>query len=94
MQDKIKLIDEICEKHPSYGVDKRWSKYVGGMKDTGQWFFRKMLDVPQEELQEFLNGIILKENEVEERRLAWKLMSQNVKATVITIEGETGKVIK
>jgi len=60
--NKIKLIDKICTKHPSYGVDKGWSEYVGGMKDTGQWFFRKMFRIPEEELQSFLDDIIAEEN--------------------------------
>ena len=58
MEDKIKIIDLICQRHPSAGVDKGWSEYVGGMKDTGQWFFRKMLDVPLQELVDFLNLLI------------------------------------
>jgi len=52
-EEKIMLIDKICTLHPSLGVDKRWSEYTGGMKDSGDWYFRKMLDVPIEELQEF-----------------------------------------
>lgn len=62
MEDKIRLIDEIVKRHPSYGVDKGWSYYVGGMKDTGDWYFRKMLDIPIEELQAFLDSIITDEN--------------------------------
>lgn len=62
MENKIKLIDEIVKRHPSYGVEKGWSYYVGGMKDTGDWYFRKMLDVPTEELQAFLDEIIKGEN--------------------------------
>lgn len=61
--DKIKVIDSICTRHPAYGVDKGWSEYVGGMRDTGRWFFRKMLDVPEEDLQLFLDEIIAEENE-------------------------------
>lgn len=53
MEEKIKLIDKICELHPSLGVEKRWSTYTGGMMDSGHWFFRKMLDFPIEELQAF-----------------------------------------
>lgn len=72
MQDKIKLIDEICTRHPAYGVDKGWSEYTGGMKDTGEWFFRKMLDVPQKELQDFLNIIIEEENKPRQPELIMK----------------------
>jgi len=57
MKKKIQLIDKICENHPSYGTEKGWSKYVGGMEDTGEWFFRKMLDVPIEELRAFYDKI-------------------------------------
>ncbi len=59
--EKLIIIDEIVTKHPSYGVDKGWSYYVGGMKDSGDWYFRKMLDVPIEELKSFLNGVIEQE---------------------------------
>ena len=62
MEEKLKIIDAICTRHPSYGVEKGWSKYVGGMADTGEWFVRKMLDVPSDELQTFLDGIIAEEN--------------------------------
>lgn len=61
MEDKVKIIDLICQRHPSIGVDKGWSYYVGGMRDTGEWYFRKMLDAPLEELVEFLNGLIAEE---------------------------------
>ena len=57
MDKKIKIIDAICEHHPSLGVEKGWSEYTGGMKDTGKWFYRKMLDVPISVLQMFLNKI-------------------------------------
>lgn len=62
MEDKIKLIDEIVKKHPSYGVSKGWSYYVGGMNDSGDWYFRKMLDISIEELTAFLYDIIKQEN--------------------------------
>ena len=62
MEEKIKIIDEIIKHHPSYGIDKGWSKYTGGMKDSGQWFFRKMLDVSIEQLKYFLNTIISEQN--------------------------------
>jgi len=61
MEEKVKIIDEITLRHPSLGVDKGWSYYVGGMRDSGGWYFRKMLDVPIEELQSFLNQIIVDE---------------------------------
>lgn len=62
MENKIKIIDEIVKRHPSYGVEKGYSHYTGGMKDSGDWYFRKMMDVPIEELQLFLDNIVAKEN--------------------------------
>lgn len=57
MQDKLKIIDEIVKFHPSLGLDKGWSHYTGGMKDSGDWYLRKMLDVPIEELKLFLDNV-------------------------------------
>lgn len=61
LEDKIALIDKICKLHPSLGVEEDWSNYTGGMKDSGDWNFRKMLDVPIEDLQEFYDDQILKQ---------------------------------
>lgn len=61
MEEKIKIIDEIVKRHPSYGIDKGWAWYHGGMKDTGDWYYRKMIDVSTEELQAFLDEIIRQE---------------------------------
>lgn len=65
MEDKIKIIDEIVKRHPAYGLEKGWSYYIGGMRDSGDWCFRKMIDVPLNELQDFLNHIIEDENKPE-----------------------------
>jgi uncharacterized protein YuzE len=62
LEDKIKLIDTICERHPAYGVEKGYSWYQGGMRDTGAWYFRQMLDVDYSELNAFLEDIIKQEN--------------------------------
>ena len=61
--NKIKIIDEIIKRHPSYGVKRGWSDYVGGMKDSGEWYFRKMLDESEYELRTFLNYLISQENQ-------------------------------
>ena len=74
MKNKIKIIDEICKKHPSYGVDAGFSCYVGGMADTGHWYFRDMLDRPIMELRSFLRGIKEQEN-----RPKQKLTGQDLK---------------
>jgi len=62
MEEKIKIIDEIVKRHPTSGVDKGWSWYRGGMEDTGDWYFRKMLDVSMEELQTFLDKLVADES--------------------------------
>lgn len=62
MEEKLKIIDEIVKLHPSLGVEKGWSYYTGGMKDSGDWYLRKMLDLPIDELQLFLDDINQKTN--------------------------------
>jgi hypothetical protein len=61
MENKLKIIDLICKRHPSWGVEKGWSNYTGGMADTGEWNIRKMLDCSEDELQSFLDDVIEKE---------------------------------
>lgn len=53
--DKIAIIKEIVKLHPSIGTKKGWSEYTGGMKDSGTWFWDKMIDIPTNELQDFLH---------------------------------------
>ena len=65
MEEKIKIIDQIVSRHPGWGTEKGWSWYIGGMSDTGDWYYRKMLDVSIEELQAFLDYIIECENQPE-----------------------------
>ena len=62
MEEKVKVIDQITERHPALGVDKGWSCYTGGMRDSGSWYFRKMLNEPIGVLQSFLNHLIEQEN--------------------------------
>lgn len=60
--DKIEIIKQITSRHPFYGKEKGWSWYHGGMEDTGEWYFRKMFEVSDEELKQFLDEIIKEEN--------------------------------
>lgn len=62
MENKLRIIDEICLLHPSFGIEKEWSDYTGGMKDSGQWHVRKMLNESESDLQDFLNQ--MKEPEI------------------------------
>lgn len=62
MENKITVIDEIVKRHPTYGIEKGWSWYTGGMADTGDWYYRKMIDVPIGELEDFLKEIIRQES--------------------------------
>lgn len=78
MEEKLKIIDAICERHPAYGVDAGFSEYTGGMKDTGQWFVRKMLDVPQDHLQFFLDRIIEQESRIPTAFTEQELADQKV----------------
>ena len=55
---KEEIIKEIIKRHPALGVDKNFSEYTGGMKDSGRWFVDVMtFDIPKEELREFLDII-------------------------------------
>lgn len=55
--EKIKIIQKISKEHPSLGVKKGWSEYVGGMADTGRWFFEIMINESKSDLQSFLEDI-------------------------------------
>jgi len=54
--DKIELIKKITSFHPgsSIGTTRGMSHYVGGMADTGEWYFRKLLDMPEDALERLL----------------------------------------
>jgi len=54
MDEKIELIKQIVKHHPALGTDKGWSTYTGGMADTGYWYWDKMIDVSEYDLQKFL----------------------------------------
>jgi len=62
MKQKINIIKQLTRRHPSYGVEKGWGEYTGGMKDSGFWYFEKMLDVPIYKLKAFLCEILAEEN--------------------------------
>lgn len=57
--DKVGLIKKIIEYHPASeaGIRRGWSYYIGGMRDTGDWNFRKLLDVTDGELNVCLNEL-------------------------------------
>ncbi len=78
MEAKLKIIDAICTRHPAYGVDAGFAEYTGGMEDTGQWFVRKMLDVPQDHLQFFLDRIIEQENRIQTPFTEQELADQKI----------------
>jgi hypothetical protein len=87
MEEKIKIIDEIIKRHPSYGVDNGWSYYVGGMKDSGDWYFRKMLDEPIEKLQSFLDTLVADENRPPKppvnQQEAWKQFHEEIERALM-----------
>lgn len=53
---KINLIKAIVEFHPTAeaGRKRGWNHYTGGFHDSGDWYFRKLLDASEEELFECL----------------------------------------
>lgn len=64
---KIDIIKKITSYHPGYGTDKGYSWYVGGMRDDGGWKWDVMVNVPEEELQKFLDYLIGQQKSVEEK---------------------------
>ena len=65
---KSEIINQIMQRHPSAGVEKGWSTYVGGMADTGSWDRYKLQLRTWEELQAFLNELLEGERIDELRR--------------------------
>lgn len=70
MGDKIELIKKIIEYHPASeaGLSRKWSHYTGGMTDTGDWYFRELLEASIEELSMCL----------EELKQGWKPRPQPI----------------
>ena len=88
MEKKWKLIQNIIDQHPHCGVEKGWSWYTGGMKDTGGWFAGKLMDASIEELQEFLDKIV-----EEKSKLVVLLSGEDLeKSKIIHSMGEWAKV--
>ncbi len=78
MENKIKLIKQIVQFHPSCGAYKGWSHYTGGMKDSGDWFWEKMIDVPNEELQSFLDLLISERDKPEVPKSAEEIYKSKI----------------
>jgi hypothetical protein len=89
IESKIKLIDEIVKLHPSAGTKRGWSYYTGGMADTGDWYYRKMMDVPVEELQKFLDDYIAENNRPLAPLTEQEIADQKI---IITIKNGNGFV--
>lgn len=62
VDERYHIVKEIIKRHPAMGVERGWSWYIGGMRDTGAWYVDKMLEVPAFELQAFLTAIVTEEN--------------------------------
>lgn len=58
--DKIELIKKITEYHPASEVGRKYglSEYTGGMADTGRWYYHKLLDMSEANLQDILDRLI------------------------------------
>ena len=57
---ELELIKKITSYHPAYtaGTRRGWSYYVGGMMDTGNWYYHKLLDASIEELEACLAELV------------------------------------
>ena len=65
--EKEEIIKEIMTYHPGHGTDHGWSWYVGGMRDTGDWYSDKLREVREHELEVFLCTLKEEQRKVEER---------------------------
>jgi len=66
IMDKLELIKEFNKYHPGYGVEWGYSKYVGGMTDTGNWIFEVLVSEPIEVLKVRLDILRRKQEESDE----------------------------
>ena len=57
LRKRIQLVQSISQEHPSLGVSRGWSCYLGEKIDSGQWFSHEMLRTPIHELELFQNEI-------------------------------------
>lgn len=67
-QEKIDVVKQIIKYHPGYGVERGYSWYVGGMKDTGEWKVETLFSARLVELEIFLNELLEIDRKVEEQR--------------------------
>jgi hypothetical protein len=70
-EEKIPLIDRITEYHPAMGTDLGWSYYIGGMRDTGEWYVEKLLLESKERLQGQIQKWQLEEIQLKEMAEKW-----------------------
>ena len=70
--DKARVIDQVMELHPAYGIEKGWSWYVGGMRDSGEWQLDKLIQADWKELEEFLEYHITKDKETDRKHQEWR----------------------
>lgn len=52
--NKLELIKQITDHHPALGSHLNLSWYVGGMRDSGDWYYRKLMDMEEDALQKVL----------------------------------------
>lgn len=57
-EEKIEIIDLITQHHPGYGTKWELSWYVGGMQDTGDWYYEKLLAADITTLERLLDDIL------------------------------------
>jgi hypothetical protein len=65
-QEKIDLIKRVIKFRPGNATDRGWSRYTGGMVDSGDWKIDVLLTVPNEILEAY---IIEQEKEENDRKI-------------------------
>lgn len=70
--DRIDLIKLITSHHPGQHTESGYSYYTGGMKDSGDWYYQKLFNLTEYELQVLLKECVARENGINEASKADK----------------------
>lgn len=66
LEEKRSLIKQFYKYHPGLGTEWGYSKYIGGMTDTGEWLLEVLLLEPIESLKLRLTILVRQQEEIDE----------------------------
>lgn len=79
--NKLELIKQFNKYHPAWGVDWGYSTYVGGMADTGNWIWEKLMSEPEQVLKVRLD--ILKRKKKESDKYNKERLKENERISAL-----------